>query len=208
MLSPEPCDVMAFSGDESNERDPLPNALEFYDFIDWYAEQNATHKIMIAGNHSAYIYQNEKHARKEIENRGIIYLNKSQVEIDGIKFWGEPLTPTFGNWYFMVKRESSHKHFEKIPNDTDVLITHGPPRGVLDLTENRLGTLEMAGDTALGRIINDKRIPYVLFGHIHSNQRVDNYGILNRDGITYSNASCVRDGRMNILHHFGNTIIV
>ncbi len=55
--------------------------------------------------------------------------------IEGLKFYGSPWQPTFHNWAFNLDRgEEIKKVWDKIPNDTDVLITHGPPFGILDKT--------------------------------------------------------------------------
>tara|TARA_Y100000296_G_C5174834_1_gene259491 strand:- start:2061 stop:2591 length:531 start_codon:yes stop_codon:yes gene_type:complete len=59
---------------------------------------------------------------------GIKYLNDSSITIDGIKFWGSPIQPWFHDWAFNRKRGNEiRKHWELIPTNTDVLLTHGPP---------------------------------------------------------------------------------
>lgn len=202
------CDVVVFSGDESNSADVYVNEPEFYDFLDWYGAIKHPHKLMIAGNHSTYIYKNERIVREVCKEKGIIYLNKNAVVIDGINFWGDPMTPTFGNWSFMCKRESIYKHWDLIPENTDVLITHGPPKGILDLSFNRKHELEMCGDGALGKKI--KTLPFLraaCFGHIHDGQDVRNSGVLLRDKVLYSNGSCVYDGKFDWgAVNFGNML--
>jgi hypothetical protein len=59
----------------------------------------------------------------------VIYLNDSGVEIDGLKFWGSPVQPYFHNWAFNRIGDDICKHWELIPLDTDILITHGPVKG-------------------------------------------------------------------------------
>lgn len=200
-------DVVVFSGDESNYKDPSLNEKEFFEFIDWYGKLEHSNKIMIAGNHSAFIDTYKKDAEREIKDRGIIYLNKKQVTINGKVFYGEPTTPNFGSWYFMASRDKLHKHYELIPDYCHVLITHGPPKGILDLSVNRKNNLEFCGCSALRRVIkNHKTLQLNCFGHIHSNYDFDNHGILYRDGKIYSNGACVRDGVMGEIYHDGNII--
>jgi Icc-related predicted phosphoesterase len=68
-----------------------------------------------------------------LEFPDIHYLNDSGVEIEGLKFWGSPVSPRFFNWAFNRDRgEEIKRHWDMIPKDTDVLITHGPPYGFCD----------------------------------------------------------------------------
>lgn len=202
------CDVVVFSGDESNYRDVYRNEQEFYDFLDWYGNVDHPHKLFIPGNHSSYIYSNERIVKRKMLEKGITYLNKTSVSIQGIHFYGDPLTPTFGDWFFMCKRETINRHWEIIPESTNVLITHGPPKGILDLSYNRKHELEFCGDSALLKQIKKlSSIKAVLFGHIHDCEGIENHGVLLRGGVTYSNGTCVKDGRFDLgLFHQGNLI--
>ena len=139
---------------------------------------------------------------------GVDFLNKDEVVIDGVKFYGDPITPTFGDWCYMTARNKTVKHWELTPQDVNVLLTHGPAKGILDLTEDFNHLLKMCGDGALGKRI--KQLPELkvhLFGHVHSSKECKNNGILIRDGIQFSNASAVVDGKfdLGIVHH-GNII--
>lgn len=160
---------------------------QHWEFIKWFSSQPHKHKLFIAGNHCLYL---ESCYIDEVEsiihyNRGTAtYLRDSSVVIDGIKFHGTPWTPEFGNWAFMYKHKSiGHEHFNKIPEDTDVLISHGPPYGILDYCANgKVGSKELVYH------INRVKPKLVLFGHIHpANGRVD------KDGITYINAAFCTD---------------
>ncbi len=67
-----------------------------------------------------------------------------------------------------------------IPDDIDVLITHGPPYGIRDLTDRR----ERAGSMTLRRAV-ERRAPAIhCFGHIH-----EGYGEEWSGGTHYTNAS-------------------
>lgn len=155
------------------------------DFIAWFAEQRHAHKIFVAGNHDFFF---EEAYPEEISNlipNEIIYLSDSGVEINGIKFWGSPITPWFNNWAFNRERGTEIKqHWDLIPKDTDVLITHGPPFGILDETVygKRTGCEEL-----LLRVYQVKP-KYHIFGHIH-----EEYGNVTKAETTFVNASVLDD---------------
>jgi hypothetical protein len=113
--------------------------------------------------------------------KNAIYLQDSGVDIDGIKFWGSPWQPEFYNWAFNLPRGPElARVWAQIPNDTDVLITHGPPYGVLDEIYHgkRVGCQDLSD--ALERVKPKVHV----FGHIH-----EGYGVLEQNGTTYVNAS-------------------
>lgn len=211
-LDLEGVDVLIHSGDESNYKSPALNENEFYDFVHWYKEVPIEHKIFIAGNHSSFLYHHGKEAKRVLKEAGIIYLDKDEVTIGGIKFYGDPITPTFGDWYFMANRDKMHKHWNLIPKDVEVLITHGPPRGIMDVTENRDGHMELVGCSNLRNRIEKEEWPKLrahLYGHIHSRNMINPPGVFHYKGIQFSNAASVEDGRFDkgIVHH-GNKIII
>lgn len=161
-------DVMVCTGDATNNRNPIFNEQEFYEFVEWYTYVNVEHKIYIAGNHSSFVATHEKEARRVLESKGIIYLNKEEVTINGVKFYGDPTSPNFGNWYFMAKREKMYKHWSLIPDDVEVLLTHTPPQGILDLSYDLNGCLEFCGCKSLYKKCQELGLlKAVCFGHIH-----------------------------------------
>lgn len=121
------------------------------------------------------------------QGRDFHYLEDSGVEIEGIKFWGSPVTPPFMNWAFMRTPEKIKPHWDAIPDDTDVLITHGPMRNVLDFVDNRFGS-ERTGCEVLVDAIERVKPKYHIFGHIH-----DMYGKQEHDGVIHLNASVLND---------------
>lgn len=204
-------DVVIHSGDCSNYRDPYRNEPEVRKFIAWYSSIPVKHKIYVAGNHDTSI-ERRMVTPADFAQAGIIYLENASTTIDGIKFWGSPHTPTFGNWAFMKKREKINIVWQNIPDDTDVLIVHGPPKGVRDLSFDKDGNLEMCGCSALMKRCYTLRnsLKLVAFGHIHNMDGVDtNQGVSNYDRTPtiFSNAACVYDGRFDLgLTSFGNII--
>ena len=180
----------------TNYRDPIRNEKEFFDFVNWYAQVLVKNRIYIPGNHDSWIATFERQAKREFEDRGIIYLNKKEITIDGIKLYGDGISPTFGNWVFMADRSKMHKHWDLIPEDVNVLLTHTPPKGILDLSENRNGGIEMCGCSALFKKVRKlDNIKLHAFGHIHNGHGIINTGIRIMDDVIYSNATAVTDGK-------------
>jgi predicted phosphohydrolase len=123
------------------------------------------HKVVIAGNHD-WGFAREPEASRRIF-AGLTYLEDSEVEIDGLKFWGSPWQPEFFDWAFNLPRGPAlAARWAEIPVDTDVLITHGPPRGFGDRTFD--GRNEGCDDL-LARI-REVRPGLHLFGHIHEDR--------------------------------------
>lgn len=155
------------------------------DFLEWFAEQKHAHKIFVAGNHDFFFEETDLKKIRRIIRKEIIYLNDSSIEIKGVKFWGSPITPCFNNWAFNRNRGAEiKKHWDLIPNDTDVLITHGPPFGILDETVygKRTGCEEL-----LLRVYHVKP-KFHIFGHIH-----EDYGSFTKGETTFVNASVLDD---------------
>jgi Icc-related predicted phosphoesterase len=153
-------------------------------FSTWFSKIPASKKIMIAGNHD-FLFENNRTLAKKILSDlcpEANYLEDSGVEIDGIKFWGSPVTPRFYDWAF--NRDSDIKnHWDLIPSDTEVLITHGPPKGILDLTNSGLN---VGCPHLREKILDLKKLKIHAFGHIHEAS-----GVLEVDGTTYVNASAL-----------------
>jgi len=155
------------------------------DFLNWFTEQKHTHKIFVAGNHDFFFEETDLKKIRRIIRKEIIYLNDSSIEIKGVKFWGSPITPCFNNWAFNRNRGAEiKKHWDLILNDTDVLITHGPPFGILDETVygKRTGCEEL-----LLRVYHVKP-KFHIFGHIH-----EDYGSFTKGETTFVNASVMDD---------------
>ena len=170
-------DVLVFCGDLTRRGD-LSEVQSFSKFV---SNLNYQHKIVVAGNHDFSFEDHRKEAAEEyFLKNGIIYLNDSGIEIDGVKFWGSPIQPWFHDWAFNRARgEEIMKHWDLIPHDTDVLITHGPPFGILDLCHHgeRVGCHDLL---AVVKKINPR---VHAFGHIH-----ESYGTIKIDETLFINA--------------------
>lgn len=224
---PEGIDIAIFSGDCSNVKDPYQNEQEVLNFLAWYGSLKIKHKIFVAGNHDGSIER--KFVRREkFHQHCIHYLENESVEIDLnegwkqlansdkigativpsqiVKIWGSPITPTFGDWSFMKSRNKLHDLWLSIPEDTDIVVTHGPPAGILDLTYDRAGKLECCGCTALKKRMLYLEPKLCLFGHLHNYEEIVNAGQtkLTNYKTIFSNGSCVTDRKFGMLSSHGN----
>jgi Icc-related predicted phosphoesterase len=101
--------------------------------LQWFSQQHYTYKIFISGNHDFFLEECTATKRKKLLPAGIIYLQNSGVVIEGLKIWGSPVTPYFLGMAFNERTGTAIKKvWSKIPADTNILITHGPPKGILD----------------------------------------------------------------------------
>jgi Icc-related predicted phosphoesterase len=204
---PEGIDMVIHSGDATNPRDPYASEQEMLNFISWFGSLPIKYKVFVAGNHDLCIERNLV-TKIDFMKNGIVYLENDYAEVEGIKIWGSPFTPTFGEgWAFNKKRSALHDVWKHIPDDVDIVVVHGPPKGILDLAYHQLNCIEFCGDEALRKrmyLLNPK---LCLFGHIHNNEDIINAGTMklsNHDTI-YSNGSVVTDGKFGKLSSHGNT---
>jgi len=206
---PEDIDLVIFSGDCSNPGNPYLNEPEVKDFIHWFKGLPIKHKIFVAGNHDTSI---EKGLVKKIDFSGynIHYLENDYITIEGLKIFGSPYTPTFGNgWAFNKSRDKMDKLWSQVDEDVDIFVVHGPPKTILDLTYSREHNLEYCGCNALKRhILNRIKPKLVCFGHIHNGDDIINAGTLKLSAydIIFSNGSVVTDREFGLLSSNGNIL--
>ena len=149
----------------------------------WIRALPHRYKVVIAGNHDWSFENAPATARQALRDGedGLIYLQDSGVTLEGISFWGSPWQPWFYDWAFNLQRgpEIAAK-WDLIPAGTGVLITHGPPMGILDLVP--IGG--HVGCADLLERIGDIRPRVHAFGHIH-----EGFGVEEHGGTTFVNAS-------------------
>jgi hypothetical protein len=173
-------DVLVIAGDVCG----YGSLHEIKVFDSFLADLPHRHKLLIAGNHDWPFSRVPEQARRLIKHA--VYLQDSGVDIDGIKFWGSPWQPFFCNWAFNLPRGAPLAQvWAKIPSDIDVLITHGPPYGILD----RIYNGDHVGCEDLRAALTRVRPKIHAFGHIH-----ESYGVREQDGTVFINASLC-DGR-------------
>lgn len=174
-------DVLIHAGDVTGHG----TEAETRSFFNWMSAQSFKHKICIAGNHDAFMEDEPETTREIADNAGVSLLNASGVEIDGVRFWGSPITPRFMHWSFMLDEGAPiEEHWQQMPLNTDVLITHGPPYGVLDVVIREDMPDEAVGCHALLHRIGEVKPKLHLFGHIH-----EGFGSKQVDDVLHRNIS-------------------
>lgn len=141
----------------------------------WLHQLPHAQKIVVAGNHD-WCFAESRERAVRLLGPDVHYLQDSGVVLDGIRFWGSPWQPEFHSWAFNVPRgERLREIWSRIPDETDVLVTHGPPYGLGDrVHRRRVGCRELLA--ARARV----RPTLHLFGHIHEDGGVfeDAHGLL------------------------------
>jgi Icc-related predicted phosphoesterase len=147
-------------------------------FDDWLGSLPHPHKVVIAGNHD-FLFEKVENPHSLLKNAR--YLQDEEVVIGGLRIWGSPWQPRFFDWAFNLDRgEPLRRVWQKIPDGIDILVTHGPPKGILDRVHRggEVGCEELR--EALRRI----RPRLHVFGHIH-----EAYGQLHVGGTHFVNAA-------------------
>lgn len=170
-------DILIHAGDISAGRGSLEQLREFND---WLGELKFGHIIVSAGNHD-FVFRNYPDESRNIMSNAIVLIDEAVV-IDGVKFYGSPWQPWFGGWCYNLPRGGALKEkWAMIHDDTDVLITHGPPYGILDVSGI---SYERCGCSDLLDRINIVKPKVSCFGHIHHS-----YGVEARGNTIFVNAS-------------------
>jgi predicted phosphodiesterase len=154
------CDVLVHAGDATvrgrwSEMEP---------FLEWMADQPATYKVLIAGNHDRCCEAEPERMRSLAEGAGVRYLCDEGLDIEGRSLWGSPVTPRFRDMAFNRERGSQiAEHWAEIPDGLDLLITHGPPKEIGD----RMILGMHVGCSDLAARVREVRPRFHVFGHIH-----------------------------------------
>lgn len=177
------CDLLISAGDYSS----IGEQSSVRKFHAWLSKQPARHVISVQGNHEVWVEKHWNLAKQIAEENcpGVHFIDEGPLEIMGKKIWCSAITPWFHDWAWNRHRgEAIRKHWNRIPNDTEILVTHGPPYGILDQVE---GIPENLGCKDLQtRISYLKALKLHVFGHIHSGS-----GELDLGGIHFVNAAMV-----------------
>lgn len=159
-------------------------------FAAWMKSLPHKHKLFVPGNHDLGFEDDLPAALCCLDGRARTLIDEG-ITIDGVKFYGSPWQPEFMGWGFNLPRgRKLRAKWALIPDDTQVLITHGPPAGVLDLVTSgeHVGCADLT--QALSRL---KQLRLHVFGHIHYS-----YGTAHANGVNYFNASVCNERYMPI----------
>ena len=169
-------DLLIHAGDITRRGD-LGEVRDFNAFLGTLPHR---HKVVIAGNHD-FCFQSDPDAAVGAL-RNCIYLQDQAITIAGLQIYGSPWLPSFHDWAFELPRgRDLEEKWARIPPDTDILITHGPPLGIGD----RVWSGEQVGCADLLAAVERIRPRLHIFGHIH-----EAYGSFVRQDIRFVNASC------------------
>lgn len=163
-------DLLIVAGDWTTSDKPH----EVLEFGLWINNQKYKRKIVIAGNHDNMIQETPR-IFEGLPNFVLTYLCDSGTEFEGLKIWGSPWTLTFPGinphcTAFTGTEAELEAKFALIPDDTDILITHGPPYGIMDAVHREVFCGERGGwvgsESLLGKVFRIRPKLHV-FGHIH-----------------------------------------
>lgn len=178
------CDVLVHCGDIGGSGS-FSEIDKFFQDVSGFREKGIVKEFVgIAGNHDKYIERQNEDFLKIIP-KWYHYLQDSSITIQGIKFYGSPVTPRFCDWAFNRDRHVLQGYWSLIPYDVDVLITHGPPLGILDVSP--YGQISV-GDEHLRNKVFEIKPKIHAFGHIH-----DCYGFVEKNGVKFVNASSLNE---------------
>lgn len=156
-------DVLVHAGDmlQYGSLDELARAIAFLSALPHRT------KVIVAGNHEVCLEKHPAEARARLQDAGFVYLEDDGATIEGVRFYGSPWQPKFRIWAFgAVRGPELASKWAKIPNEVDVLVTHGPPYGFGD-TIHWNGQDRHVGCLDLLERVRDVRPKLHLFGHIH-----------------------------------------
>ena len=159
---------------------------DMHDFFSWYSALEFNTKILIGGNHDFFAAEQSERFN-ELLPEEIIYLNDSGIKINGINIWGSPVQPDLIGWAFGKERGIEMKtHWDLIPKDTEILITHTPPFVILD--KSRSG--KSIGCEELTKKLKELQLKIHVFGHVHAS-----YGEEKNEKTKFINASNINSAK-------------
>jgi len=190
-------DILIHAGDLT----PSGRSGEVEAAAKWLASLPHQHKVAIAGNHDLLFEGSPSQTIGLLRNAGVTYLQDAGIKLEGLSIYGSPWQPEFMHWAFNVPRGGLSKYWDQIPSRLDILITHGPPYGILDQRsapgkrrvvpwedeENFVGSEHVGCKELLAAVERTKPRIHV-FGHIHSS-----YGTTRNEHTTFYNASICDD---------------
>lgn len=136
-------------------------ANEWKRFAEYVNAQPAKWIILVAGNHDGALQNYKQEVLSHFDSR-VVYLQDSEIAYENLKIWGTPWTVPFYDWNFMADSRRRRIFFDQIPEDTDILISHGPAYGILDETKRGNG-----GCPELRHSLASICPKIHIFGHIH-----------------------------------------
>lgn len=133
---------------------------EMKNFLDWLVKQPFKYKVFVPGNHDKKMYTHQD-LIKLAEDYGIIVLHNDSAIIEGVHIFG--VSKTFPSEDKVEMFEEREEAWKAIPKKVDILVTHIPPKGILDLADRG----QNIGCSELKKVVYERAPSYHVFGHCH-----------------------------------------
>ena len=160
------------------------NPKEMEKFKNYLKEQPHEHKLFIFGNHEK-VDKEITYWREYLEDgTGAKCIHEKAYGIGDLNFFGSSYTPKYLNWGFMQDEETRERYWENMIEGMDVLVTHGPPKGIMGKIED--GT--EIGCEYLRKFVDRVKPKYHFFGHNHAGA-----GVTSRNGTLFVNAALLTE---------------
>jgi Icc-related predicted phosphoesterase len=156
-------DILIHAGDFTGNG----NAAQTLAFLEWFSSLDVPHKILVAGNHD-FKTCSDSFPSMLAQFPSITYLLNSSVTINNLVIWGSPYSNIFGQWAYMKDDLELAEIWETIPNNTNIVITHGPAYGIGDKVINAYDRNPNVGSQSLRMRLKElKKLKLHVTGHIH-----------------------------------------
>jgi len=188
---PQSGDVLIFAGDLTKQG----SFSELQKTVKWIEEADFETKIVVAGNHDVtldtdfysqyglYFHNQDPQSTTKCQelldrSSSILWLKHEAAVIDLVapdgprttfKIFGSPYSPARGNWAFGYEPDEASHIWNKIPLDSDIVVTHTPPKYHCDEAKER----RSAGCEELRKTLWRVRPRLAICGHVHEGRGVE-----------------------------------
>lgn len=153
-------DILVVAGDFCGQG-TVNEVSNFNQWLD-FARHDYEEILVVPGNHD-WAIQRERaclpHFVRVLVDQEFVYKN--------VKFYGTPWCTEFGHWAYQLPPKQLQEKYDLIPHDTDVLISHMPAYGTLDLVERPGGFNHVGSKELADKIKSLPNLKAHIFGHLH-----------------------------------------
>lgn len=145
-------DLLIHAGDFTN----MGTVKEISRFNYWLEKQDYKTKVVVPGNHD-WLFETNQSLAKSLLSSAIVLIDQWTLA-GGLLLYGSPWQLEFCQWAFNLPEDKLAEKWANIPQNTDILITHSPPKGILD---------DSLGSVSLAEKLKALSLKVHIFGHIH-----------------------------------------